>query len=417
MKHGFYGFIILTISYILLDVMLYYRLRHWYGKKPYWSKIQLLFWASILIIAGGIAYTSVRFGAPPISPPWYGNVFVGFAFALMLCKMIYSLLILIDSAAGLPFEFYLKFNHKESKYPAYSPTRRKFVQTSGVVLAGLPFTSFLYGITIGKYNYQVKHIKLPLANLPSAFHGFKIAQLSDIHSGSFDSKSDVLRGIDMVNELQPDLITFTGDLVNSRTIEVEPYMDIFSRLSSPNGVMSIKGNHDYGMYYRWLNQEDKIKDQLLMDQYHKELGFDLMKNENRVLTKGNESIAMVGVENWGLPPFPQVGDVDLALKGVEHIPTKILLSHDPSHWDAQVLKHPTHFDLTLSGHTHGMQFGVDLSWIKWSPVKYKYPRWAGLYQEANQYLYVNRGFGFIGFPGRVGIMPEITLIELQQAGV
>lgn len=326
--------------------------------------------------------------------------------------MIYSLIILIDAVIGLPFEVAIKFTSADKKFPEYSPTRRKFVQTSGVVLAGLPFASFLYGITIGKYNYQIRKIQVPIADLPSAFHGFKIAQISDIHTGSFDSKEDVLRGVEMVNETQADVITFTGDLVNSRTIEVEPFLDILSKLESPNGVLSIKGNHDYGLYYQWPKQKDFEEDQRLLDQYHKELGFDLLKNENRIFTRGEEKLAILGVENWGLPPFPQVGDLDLALKGTESITTKILLSHDPSHWDEKVLSHQQHIPLTLSGHTHGMQFGVDLSWIKWSPVKYRYPRWAGLYEEQDQFLYVNRGFGFIGFPGRVGIMPEITLLEL-----
>ena len=258
MNHRVYSFLIIVFLYILLDVLLYFRLRNWYKERRFWPQIRITFWASIAIIVGGLWQVTMRFSDPPINPHWSANVFIGLAFSLMLCKMVYSLLILIDTAIGLPFEIALKFKHEEKKYPKYSATRRKFVQTSGVVLAGLPFTSFMYGISFGKYNYKVKHIKLNFPNLPKSFNGFKIAQLSDIHTGSFDSKGDVERGIDMVNQLNPDLITFTGDLVNSRSIEVEPFKEILSKLNSPNGVMSIKGNHDYGMYYKWQNEADAV---------------------------------------------------------------------------------------------------------------------------------------------------------------
>ncbi|UTW64146.1 metallophosphoesterase [bacterium SCSIO 12741] len=405
--------LLIILLYVLSDVWLYKRLKKWYGERPSWRWIGKTYWASVIIIVLGLGLIFYRMVAPPIFPSIWTNWFIGFSFSVLVCKMLLGIWMMLDGFIHLPFWVRQKVTGKAPS-ERYSNSRRKFVQTSGIVMAGLPFLSMVKGITFGKYDYRVHRVPLTFPNLPKAFDGFTIAQLSDIHTGSFDSKSSVLKGIEMVNDLKADLVVFTGDLVNSRSDEVLPFMDIFSKLSSPNGVMSTKGNHDYGIYYQWENQEAHTQDQLNLAKYHKELGFDLLNNENRILEKDGEKMAIVGVENWGLPPFPQVGDLDKALQGTEEVPFTVLLSHDPSHWDEKVLSHSRNIDLTLSGHTHGMQFGVDLTWLKWSPVKYKYPRWAGLYREADQYLYVNRGFGFIGFPGRVGILPEITLFELKR---
>ena len=272
----------------------------------------------------------------------------------------------------------------------------------------------LYGITKGKYDFRVNKVKLAFDHLPNAFEGFKIVQISDIHSGSFDSKEAIVEGIKIVNQQGADLVLFTGDLVNNDSREILPFITDFNALKAPYGVYSVLGNHDYGDYKKWNSVQDKQENMELLFQYQKEMGFQLLNNENAMITKGDDVIGIYGVENWGNPPFPQNGDLDKALSGGEDVGFKILLSHDPTHWDKKVTTHPVHIDLTLSGHTHGMQFGVESPGFKWSPIKYIYPQWAGLYAKDNQHLYVNRGFGFLGFPGRVGIWPEITLIELTK---
>ena len=248
-----------------------------------------------------------------------------------------------------------------------------------------------------------------------AFDGFKVVQISDMHIGSFHGhENQVKKAIELVNEQKPDLILFTGDLVNNFTEELNGWIPILSNLKAKYGMYSILGNHDYGDYYEWENEAEKAKNLNDLKQAHKNIGFRLLLNENEKISINNSEIAIVGVENWGLPPFPQYGNLNAAMNGSAEMPFKILMSHDPSHWDAEVIE-KTDIDLTLSGHTHGMQFGIEIGNIKWSPVKYKYPRWAGLYKDKDQYLYVNRGFGYIGFPGRVGMPPEITLIELEKA--
>ncbi|MEL6257092.1 MAG: metallophosphoesterase [Bacteroidota bacterium] len=293
--------------------------------------------------------------------------------------------------------------------------RRKFVTQLGLGIAAVPFFGVMHGVTRGKYAFTVRKVSLKIPELPKAFHGFKLAQISDVHSGSFDNPDKVFKGIELVNEQNADLIAFTGDLVNNKASEIEPWIDAFKVLEAPFGKYSILGNHDYGHYVSWSSKQEEEDNLKRLIENHAKMGFQLLQNENRILEKDGDKIALLGVENWGKGGFPKYGDLDQALAGAEEMPIKILLSHDPSHWDQKVLEHNQKIHLTLSGHTHGMQFGIEIPGIKWSPVKYRYPRWAGLYEEAEQYLYVNRGFGFLAFPGRVGIWPEVTLIELQQA--
>lgn len=281
-----------------------------------------------------------------------------------------------------------------------------------MVVASIPFASMLYGITFGKYNYKVKKVTLKFPNLDPAFDGYKIIQISDIHAGSFDSIENVSLGIEKINEEHPDLVVFTGDLVNDQAEEIDDYIDVFRQIKSKDGIYSITGNHDYGLYREWSSPQAQEENFKRLIQKHGELGFDILMNEHRKIKRGDAHFNLVGIENWGLPPFPQKGDLNRALEGTDDQFT-LLLSHDPSHWDAETIKHPKQIDLTLAGHTHGMQFGIEIPGIRWSPVKYKYPRWAGLYQEGNKFLYVNRGFGFLGLPGRIGIWPEITVIELK----
>jgi uncharacterized protein len=291
-------------------------------------------------------------------------------------------------------------------------SRSVFLSWLGIAVGGTMFTSLVYGFT-NKYNYKIRKLRLSYSNLPSSFKGLKIVQISDIHSGSFTNKSAVQKGVDKVLQLKPDLILFTGDLVNNRSDEMENFMDVFSQVKAPMGVYSTLGNHDYGDYVQWPSKEAKRQNLEYLKQIHARLGWRLLMNENVLLERNGEQIAVIGVENWSTKArFPKYGDLAKGYKGTERIPFKILMSHDPSHWDGEVRPRYGDIDLMLAGHTHGMQFGVEIPGFKWSPVQYIYKQWAGLYEQGNQKLYVNRGFGFIGYPGRVGILPEITLIEL-----
>ena len=290
--------------------------------------------------------------------------------------------------------------------------RSTFLSWLGLGLGGTLFGTLLFGFS-NKYNYQVKKIKLSFKNLPAAFKGMRMVHISDIHSGSFQDIRAVNKGIDLILKQQPDLIVFTGDLVNDRATEMEPYQNSFGRLTAPLGVFSTLGNHDYGDYVQWPTAQAKVDNLEALKKVHANMGWRLLMNEHVVLEKNGEKIALLGIENWGAKArFPKYGKMDLAHVGTESIPFKILLSHDPSHWDAQVLPEYSSIDLMLSGHTHGMQFGLENPYFKWSPVQWMYKQWAGLYEQGSQKLYVNRGYGFIGYPGRVGILPEITVIEL-----
>jgi len=291
-------------------------------------------------------------------------------------------------------------------------SRSAFLSWTGLVFGGSLFTTLVYGFS-NKYNYRLKKIKLSFDNLPSSFKGLKIVQISDIHSGSFTDKAAVNRGVDMVLNAKADLILFTGDLVNDRADEMKDYIDVFNRIKAPMGVFSTLGNHDYGDYTSWPSAQAKMTNLERLKQIHSELGWRLLMDEHVILEKNNEQIALLGIQNWSaFGRFPKYGKMDKAYPGTEKYPFKILMSHDPSHWDAEVrVKYPD-VDLMLSGHTHGMQFGVENPYFKWSPVQWFYNEWAGLYEEGKQKLYVNRGYGFIGYPGRVGILPEITLFEL-----
>lgn len=292
-------------------------------------------------------------------------------------------------------------------------SRSAFLSWMGLAAGGTLFGSLVYGFS-NKYNYNIKRVSLAFNNLPASFKGLKIVHISDIHSGSFTNKSAVAKGVKKIMDLKPDLILFTGDLVNDRATEMEEYMDVFSQLKAPMGVFSTFGNHDYGDYVKWpYNGISKEQNLINLAKVHAALGWRLLMDEHVVLEKGGEQIALLGIQNWSNKVrFPKHGRMDLAHAGTEKYPFKILMSHDPSHWDAQVRTQYPDVDLTLSGHTHGMQFGIEIPGFHWSPVQYVYKEWAGLYEEGKQKLYVNRGYGFIGYPGRVGVLPEITFIEL-----
>lgn len=294
-------------------------------------------------------------------------------------------------------------------------TRSEFMSKASLIAVAVPLTTFGIGIATGAHNYRVRRKTIYLPNLPSTFDGIQIGQLSDIHSGSFFSRSGVKKGIDLLISEKPDVVFFTGDLVNDEASEVSKYKDLFSKVKAPLGVYSTLGNHDYGDYKRWSDNNKKKKNLADLIQTHKEMGWDILMNENRTLKVDGEEVAIIGVENWGAGRFSKHGDLEKAYAGSEEKPVKLLLSHDPSHWDAQIRPSFADIDVTFAGHTHGFQFGVEIGDFRWSPSKYIYKQWADLHQEGNQYLYVNRGFGFIGYPGRIGILPEITIIELKKA--
>lgn len=292
-------------------------------------------------------------------------------------------------------------------------SRSIFLSWLGVGVGSGLFGSLLYGFG-NKYKYIVEKRKVSFDNLPEAFKGLKIVHISDIHSGSLEDVQAVKKGVQKILDLQPDLIFFTGDLVNNVADEMEQLKAVFADLKAPLGVYSILGNHDYGDYVQWPSKEAKAANLDRLKAIHAEMGWRLLLNEHVAIEKEGQSIGLIGVENWGAKAnFSRYGDLKKAYTGAEQYPFKILLSHDPSHWDAEVCKQYTDIDLMLSGHTHGMQFGVEIPGFRWSPVQYVYKQWSGLYANQHQRLYVNRGFGFLGYPGRVGMLPEITLLELS----
>ncbi len=303
-------------------------------------------------------------------------------------------------------------NHESLAATAQTMTRAEFLTKIGILVAAIPFVSVLHGITRGRFNYKVKNVVLSFTNLPPAFDGFRIIQLSDWHIGSFlGQEKQVERAVKLINAQNADLLLFTGDMVNNTALELEPFVNLLKQLKAPYGKFSILGNHDYGDYVPWKSLEEKQANLEKLCRLEQESGFTVLRNQNVLLERDQQTIALAGVENWGLPPFPQYGRLADALRGVEQVPFKILLSHDPSHWDAEI-RPASNVDLTLSGHTHGMQFGINIPGLRWSPVKWKYPRWNGLYVEGLHHLYVNVGIGYLAFPGRVGFHPEITVFEL-----
>ncbi|MBK9354549.1 MAG: metallophosphoesterase [Bacteroidetes bacterium] len=297
-------------------------------------------------------------------------------------------------------------------------SRSLFLKKSALLAGGTLFTSLLWGMVRTAYNILINKEIIKLKNLPDAFNGFKIIQISDLHLGSFASTEPVENMVEKINELNPDIVFFTGDLVNDRAMEAIKYIEILKKIKTKYGVFSSLGNHDYGDYVEWTSQEAKMENLQNLKNIHQKIGWNLLLNENIILEKKGQKIAIIGVENWGHKlHFPKYGKIETALKGTENIPVKLLLSHDPSHWDYEISQKYKEIDITFAGHTHGFQFGIEIPAlkIKWSPSQYIYPHWAGLYNKENQYLYVNRGMGFLGYYGRVGIQPEITFIELRNA--
>jgi predicted MPP superfamily phosphohydrolase len=376
--------------------------------------IKWIFWGlTIFTIAGFILYEplSKHQSTRPIL-----MMIVTIGSANMIGKLLFAIWLLIDDVRR-SLQFVWTSINPESGLESVKNggiSRSEFISQAGAVTAALPIIGMGWGVLSGAHDYRVLRRTVNLPDLPKSFDGFTITQISDIHAGSFWNKKAVARGVEMINAENSDIIFFTGDLVNNKAEELNDWKSLFSTLEAKHGVKSVLGNHDYGDYVIWSSPEEKKNNlQSLMD-IQKEMGWDLLIDEHRKITIGEDSIAVLGIQNWGAKGrFPKYGDLSKANEGLDPGLTKLLLSHDPSHWKDQVLPDFSDIDLMFSGHTHGFQFGIEVGSIKWSPVKYFYPEWADLYSEGRQHLYVNRGFGYLGYPGRMGILPEITVITLK----
>ncbi|MCY4160532.1 MAG: metallophosphoesterase [Flavobacteriaceae bacterium] len=376
---------------------------------------QLVYLGSVLLIYG-VTFWLLFFFPRQNQLGIFRQYLMGLSMGLMVFQVLTVFFLFLEDIVRI-FQGITSYFSKDTRAEDFFlPQRRIFISKTALIVGALPFGSIIYGMFRGKYHYQIHEHTLTFEDLPNAFDGFTITQISDLHTGSFDNPKKVAYGFELINQLASDIIVFTGDLVNDRTSEVDSYQDIFSSLKAKEGVYSVLGNHDYGDYTTWESQQQKDENLLAMHQLHKQLGWHLLLNESVFLERDGEQIAILGVENWGTGRFRKSGDLQKALESVPQNQFKILLSHDPSHWEAKVLPSPNPIHLTLSGHTHGMQFGIEIpGLIKWSPSSWRYKQWAGVYQKGNQHINVNRGFGYIGYPGRVGIYPEITKITLKRA--
>jgi len=398
--------------------ILFFLIFQWYSYqaiKTFTSNRWILFayFLFVIMVVGNLIFYTLILDRSTTNEPKLMYA-IGFFLSLFVFQILVTIFLMGEDIFRIPQGIYAYF----SKIPdqnQFLPQRRKLISQIAVGLAAIPFTSLLYGMFRGKYNFKVLTYELEYDDLPEAFEGFKITQISDIHSGSFDNPKKVQYGVDLVNAQGSDVVFFTGDLVNNKAEEILPWIETFKKINAKHGVYSVLGNHDYGDYMRWESPEAKKKNMQALEKAQKQMGWDLLLNQSRFIEKDGQRIAVIGVENWG-SGFKQVGDLNKALTDVSEKDFKILMSHDPSHWEAEVLPHPFKIHLTLSGHTHGMQFGIEIpGWIKWSPVKWRYKQWAGVYQESDQRLNVNRGFGYLAYPGRVGIWPEVTVITLTKS--
>jgi predicted MPP superfamily phosphohydrolase len=408
-----FRFLIFIAIWLVIDLYVFQAVKTAFtGPKSQY--IYLAYWLIDGLMILTLIYLGVS-GKFASGPPKGGSYLMALAILSLAPKIVASPFLLIEDIFRLLHGGYLGIQKIRNTVDSESLTfwsRRKFVSQLALGAAVIPFVGTIYGVIKGKYDFRVHKIKIAFKDLPDAFHGFKITQLSDIHSGSFDDPIAVQRGIDLANAQNSDMIVFTGDLVNNLATEMDNWIGHFSELTAPLGKFSILGNHDYGDYVQWPNEEAKQRNFDALKNVHQQIGFRLLLNESVFIEKDGEKIALIGVENWGKRGFVKHGDLDKAIANIDDKEFKILLSHDPSHWEEKTVPHQKHIHLTMAGHTHGMQFGIEIPGIKWSPVKYIYKQWAGLYEKAGKHIYVNRGFGFIGFPGRVGILPEITVIEL-----
>lgn len=405
-----FRWIVFFVVYILLD---------WYSFQAFKSitnyrLIYWLYWILSVLVIGNFVYEMLLNPSHLKVLIHAKSYAIGYLLVILVPKIILLIILFgedIFRFANGVFHYYIT----DRKDTGYFPERRAFISKVAIGLAAIPFAGLLYGMFKGKYDFRVLKYTLNFEDLPDAFDGYRITQISDIHSGSFDNREKIEYAIDLINEQESDTILFTGDMVNNLSSEMIPWKETFAKLKAKDGKFSVLGNHDYGDYVEWDSEAEKEENLDKLKAIQKEIGFDLILNDNRYLEKNGDRIALIGVENWGRGRFKKAGDLKKAVSKIDAKDFKILMSHDPSHWEEQVINDDYHYHLTLSGHTHGMQFGIEIpGWIKWSPIKWRYKYWAGIYKEKGQFVNVNRGFGFLGFPGRVGIWPEITVIELKK---
>lgn len=393
--------------YIILDIYAYQAFKT-VSRYPWIYYIYLFF--SLAVLANLVYQWNISESDGLTGARSYA---IGFFLAFFVPKILMFVLLFGEDIVRVLVAGFNKLTHSNESFSI--PSRRLFLSRMALGIAAIPFASFLYGMYQGRYNFRVLKYTLYFDDLPEAFDGYRISQISDVHAGSFDNPEKIQYGIDLLNEQKSDVIFFTGDLVNNKVSELDGWKERFGGLRAKDGVYSVLGNHDYGDYADWASPEAKRANLSALKNVQREMGWNLLLNEHTFVEKDGQRIALVGVENWGAGGFKKAGDVDLASEGLTEKDFKILLSHDPSYWKEKIKSDPKKYHLTLSGHTHGMQFGIEIpGYFRWSPVQYRYDNWAGIYEESGRYLNVNRGFGYLAYPGRVGIWPEISVIELRK---
>ena len=384
------------------------------SKKKWISRIYWGFTAFSIVLMLFALYHYVN----QLPPPKFARTYLtGFVFIGFISKLIGSLFFLIPHLNSLYWVIKKKLSGKIKPNGDNKISRASFLRKTGTVAALLPFISLNYGMLLGAFNFKVKKVNITLPQLPSVFNGLRIVQISDIHTGSFVSENPLVKAVELINEQQADLILFTGDLVNEIAEEANPFVEVFKKLNAPMGIFSILGNHDYGDYfYQKGDTESRLHNRKVIKGIHEKMGWDLLLNEHRIIERDGYKLGLIGSENWGKEErFQKYGDLDVATQDMEKCAVNLLMTHDPSHWEEKVLPNYPQIDLTLSGHTHGFQMGVEIPGFRWSPAQYLYKQWAGLYEKEGNMIYVNRGLGFIGYPGRLGMPPEITVIELSNS--
>lgn len=385
------------------------------GWSPFWKKtLRYGFWVPTILCVAALSW--LAFGDMYRMNSGTRNWILTGLFAAYISKTFGILFVLVDDLQrGIRWVASLFTDNASATTPGQGITRSEFLAKVSLIATAIPFGTIAYGIISGAHDYRIRRVKVRLPNLPKSFDGLRIGQISDIHAGSFYNRTAVKGGVEMMMKEKPDLIFFTGDLVNNQASEMRDYVDVFDKLRAPLGVFSVTGNHDYGDYYPWSSAEAKRKNFRDLMAAHEQMNFRLLMNEHHIIRESGDQLAIIGNENWGGRGFSQYGKLRDAYRGTDEAAVKLLLSHDPSHWDAQVRREFPDIDIMFAGHTHGFQFGVEIGDIKWSPSQYAYKQWSGLYEEGNQFLYVNRGFGYLGYPGRIGMPPELTIMELVRA--
>ena len=409
-------FLLFVLFFLVVDIYLFQAVlsisQDW---SPMWKKlVRYGFWVPTILCIAALSYWML--GDPYRITSGMRNWILTALFATYFSKVFGILFVFADDLQRGVRWIASQFSGGESQtLPGKAIPRSEFLTKAALIATAIPFGTMAYGIISGAHDYRVRRVKVNLPNLPRSFDGIRIGHISDIHSGSFYNRTAVKGGIEMLLNEKPDVIFFTGDLVNNQAIEMKDYAEVFEKLKAPLGVFSVTGNHDYGDYHDWSSQLTKQNNFRDLISVHKQMGYRLLMNENHLIKQGGDQLAIIGNENWGGRGFAKYGKLQQAYQGTDDAAVKLLLSHDPSHWDLQVRPEFPDIDIMFSGHTHGFQFGVEIGDFKWSPSQYAYKQWSGLYKEENQYLYVNRGFGYLGYPGRIGMPPELTIVELKRA--